>query len=132
MPFRFLNKQSCRGSGSRDLESSASSIFEKAIMLRSALKWWSMVSGKLMLRVKIADKLYPSKSGSRSSKSGASSVFKQAILSGIWLSRFRERNPVGSLTLEIRRAVPLRFLSKQILSEEIWLSKFEERCLFGF
>ncbi|KAM2169015.1 hypothetical protein ACFX1Q_038387 [Malus domestica] len=37
------------------------------------------------------NKLYPKKSSSRSSESGASSVFEQAILSGIWLSRFRER-----------------------------------------
>ncbi|KAM1503873.1 hypothetical protein ACFXTO_000045 [Malus domestica] len=58
--------------------------------MESTLKKWSVVSGKLMLHVKIADKLYPRKSGSRSSESGASSVFKQAILLGIWLSRFRE------------------------------------------
>ncbi|KAM1217255.1 hypothetical protein ACFX2J_013456 [Malus domestica] len=90
------------------------------IQRTSALKKWSVVSGKLMLHVKIADKLYPRKSGSRSSESGASSVFEQAILSGIWLSRFRERclfdfwesNPVGCLTFEIRRAVSLRFLRK--------------------
>ncbi|KAM2643929.1 hypothetical protein EV1_017679 [Malus domestica] len=72
MPLRFSNKQSCRGSGFRDSENGASSIFEKAILL------------------------------------------------GVWLLRFRERslfnflesNPVGSLALEIRRTVPLRFLSK--------------------
>ncbi|KAM2981344.1 hypothetical protein FF2_012660 [Malus domestica] len=33
MPLRFSNKQSCRGSGSRDLENGASSIFEKVILL---------------------------------------------------------------------------------------------------
>ncbi|KAM2295066.1 hypothetical protein ACFX1S_034911 [Malus domestica] len=33
MPLRFSNKQSYRGSGSRDSKNSASSIFEKAIML---------------------------------------------------------------------------------------------------
>ncbi|KAM1748978.1 hypothetical protein ACFX12_009904 [Malus domestica] len=33
MPLRFSNKQSCRGSGFRDLENGASSIFEKAILL---------------------------------------------------------------------------------------------------
>ncbi|KAM1825538.1 hypothetical protein ACFX13_025022 [Malus domestica] len=33
MPLRFSNKQSCRGSGSRDSESGAFSIFEKAILL---------------------------------------------------------------------------------------------------
>ncbi|KAM1450113.1 hypothetical protein ACFX2I_037385 [Malus domestica] len=89
-------------------------------LCQSALKKWSVVSGKLMLRVKVADKLYPRKSGSRSSENGASSVFEQAILSGIWLSRFRERclfdflesNLVGSLTLEIRRAMSLRFFRK--------------------
>ncbi|RXI03550.1 hypothetical protein DVH24_004202 [Malus domestica] len=62
----------------------------KEVTDKSALKKWSVVSGKLMLRVKIADKLYPRKSGSRSSKSGASSVFEQAILSRIWLSRFQK------------------------------------------
>ncbi|KAM2377311.1 hypothetical protein ACFX1X_043932 [Malus domestica] len=33
VPLPFSNKQSCRGSGSRDSENGASSIFEKAIML---------------------------------------------------------------------------------------------------
>ncbi|KAM1053435.1 hypothetical protein ACFX2C_000923 [Malus domestica] len=33
VPLRFLNKQSCRGFGSRDSENGASSIFEKAILL---------------------------------------------------------------------------------------------------
>ncbi|TQE12272.1 hypothetical protein C1H46_001925 [Malus baccata] len=33
LPLRFSNKQSYRGSGSRDSENDASSIFEKAIML---------------------------------------------------------------------------------------------------
>ncbi|KAM1942661.1 hypothetical protein ACFX15_011105 [Malus domestica] len=72
MPLRFSNKQSCRGSGSRDSDSGVSLIFEKAILL------------------------------------------------GVWLLRFGERclfdflesNLVGNLALEIRRAVPLRFLSK--------------------
>ncbi|KAM1184351.1 hypothetical protein PS2_013487 [Malus domestica] len=34
--------------------------------LPSTLKKWSVVSGKLMLRVKITDKLYPRRYGSRS------------------------------------------------------------------
>ncbi|KAM2595520.1 hypothetical protein TB2_040067 [Malus domestica] len=63
----------------------------KEVSYKSTLKKWYVVSGKLMLRVKIADKLYPRKSGSRSSESGASSVFEQAILSGTWLSRFGEQ-----------------------------------------
>ncbi|KAM2327982.1 hypothetical protein PS2_014211 [Malus domestica] len=33
VPLRFSNKQSCWGSGSRDSENGASSIFEKAILL---------------------------------------------------------------------------------------------------
>ncbi|KAM1862016.1 hypothetical protein ACFX14_002527 [Malus domestica] len=37
VPLRFLNKQSCWGSGSRDSENDASSIFEKAILLGSTL-----------------------------------------------------------------------------------------------
>ncbi|KAM1554612.1 hypothetical protein TB2_007099 [Malus domestica] len=112
MPIRFSNKQSCRGSGSRD------------------------------------------------SKNSASSIFKKAILLGVWLSRFEEqclfdfweRNPVGSLAFEIRRAVHLRFLRKQscwesgsrdsdsgvfsifeqVILLEVWLSRFGERCLFDF
>ncbi|KAM1138320.1 hypothetical protein ACFX2B_035817 [Malus domestica] len=59
--------------------------------LPSTLKKWYGVSGKLMLLVKIADKLYPRKSGSRSLESDASSIFEQVILSGIWLSKFGER-----------------------------------------
>ncbi|KAM1143186.1 hypothetical protein ACFX2B_031736 [Malus domestica] len=103
----------------------------------------------------IADKLYPRKSGSRSSESGASSVFEQAILVssifekvillGVWLSRFEgrclfdflERNPVGSLALEIRRARSLAKLS--VVPEELMLrvesgasSESGEWCLFDF
>ncbi|KAM1027032.1 hypothetical protein ACFX19_040575 [Malus domestica] len=59
--------------------------------MERTLKKWYVVSGKLMLRVKIADKLYPRKSGYQSSESDASSVFEQVILSGIWLSRFGDR-----------------------------------------
>ncbi|KAM1152157.1 hypothetical protein EV1_034454 [Malus domestica] len=80
--------------------------------LPSTLKKWYVVFGKLMLRVKIADKLYPRKSGSRSSESdafsvfkkqscrgsgsqdsenGASSIFEKAILLGVWLLRFEKR-----------------------------------------
>ncbi|KAM1090261.1 hypothetical protein ACFX19_018124 [Malus domestica] len=33
VPLRFSNKQSCRGSSSRDSENGASSIFEKEILL---------------------------------------------------------------------------------------------------
>ncbi|KAM1320929.1 hypothetical protein TB2_013665 [Malus domestica] len=43
------------------------------LVLQSTLKKWYVVSGKLMLRVKITDKLYLRKSGSRSSESCASS-----------------------------------------------------------
>ncbi|KAM2462851.1 hypothetical protein PS1_013692 [Malus domestica] len=99
-----------------------------------------------MLCVKIANMLYPRKSGSRSLESSASSIFEQAILSGIWLSRFRERcrfdflesNHVGSLTLEIGRAVSLRFLRKQSCwesgsrySEGGASSIFEKEILLG-
>ncbi|KAM2782430.1 hypothetical protein COP1_012036 [Malus domestica] len=70
------------------------------IQIASALKKWYVVSGKLMLRVKIADKLYPKKSGPRSSESGAS-------------FGFRTSNPIRDLALEIQRTVPLRFLRKQ-------------------
>ncbi|KAM1933344.1 hypothetical protein ACFX15_017660 [Malus domestica] len=62
---------------------SISRDFAESAFSDSTLKKWSVVSGKMMLRVKIADKLYPRKSGSRSSESGASSVFEQAILLGI-------------------------------------------------
>ncbi|KAM1992235.1 hypothetical protein ACFX16_008708 [Malus domestica] len=64
-------------------------------VLQSTLKKWYVVSGKLMLRVKITDKLYLRKSGSRSSESCASSVLEQAIPSGIWLSRFGKRCRFG-------------------------------------
>ncbi|KAM1030923.1 hypothetical protein ACFX2C_034773 [Malus domestica] len=37
MPLRFSNKQSRRGSGSRDSESGAASVFEKVIMLGPVL-----------------------------------------------------------------------------------------------
>ncbi|KAM2345094.1 hypothetical protein ACFXTH_009024 [Malus domestica] len=62
VPLRFLNKQSCRGSSSRDSENDASSIFEKAILL-----------------------------GSRDSESGVSSIFEKVIMLGVWLSRFGGR-----------------------------------------
>ncbi|KAM1634004.1 hypothetical protein ACFXTN_010984 [Malus domestica] len=45
MPHRFLRKQSCWGSGSRDSESSVSSIFEEVIMLGV---WLSRFGGRCL------------------------------------------------------------------------------------
>ncbi|KAM1129629.1 hypothetical protein EV1_038982 [Malus domestica] len=45
MPHRFLRKQSCWGSGSRDSGSSVSSIFEKVIMLGV---WLSRFGGRCL------------------------------------------------------------------------------------
>ncbi|KAM1894247.1 hypothetical protein ACFX13_043176 [Malus domestica] len=45
MPLRFLRKQSCWGSGSRDSGSSVSSIFEKVIMLGV---WLSRFGGRCL------------------------------------------------------------------------------------
>ncbi|KAM1305452.1 hypothetical protein ACFX2F_022991 [Malus domestica] len=45
MPLRFLRKQSCWGSGSRDSESGVSSIFEKVIMLGV---WLSRFGGRCL------------------------------------------------------------------------------------
>ncbi|KAM1308827.1 hypothetical protein ACFX13_005724 [Malus domestica] len=45
MPVRFLRKQSCWGSGSRDLGSGVSSIFEKVIMLGV---WLSRFGGRCL------------------------------------------------------------------------------------
>ncbi|KAM2227642.1 hypothetical protein ACFXTI_014429 [Malus domestica] len=45
LPFRFSNKQSYRGSGSRDSESGVSSIFEKVIMLGV---WLSRCGGRCL------------------------------------------------------------------------------------
>ncbi|KAM1113878.1 hypothetical protein FF1_046550 [Malus domestica] len=45
MPLRFLRKQSCWGSGSRDSDSSVSSIFEKVIMLGV---WLSRFGGRCL------------------------------------------------------------------------------------
>ncbi|KAM1100352.1 hypothetical protein ACFX2B_006760 [Malus domestica] len=57
----------------------------------------------------------------RYSCSGVAGLHRQALSKEIWLSKFKERylfgfqtsNLVGDLALEIRRAVPLRFLRKQ-------------------
>ncbi|KAM1515470.1 hypothetical protein ACFX10_014571 [Malus domestica] len=48
-------------------------------------------SAKSALSDEKKNKLYLRKSGSRSSENDAYSIFEQAILSGIWLSRFKER-----------------------------------------
>ena len=45
MPLRFLRKQSCWGSGSRDSESGVSSIFEKIITLGV---WLSRIGGRCL------------------------------------------------------------------------------------
>ncbi|KAM1034060.1 hypothetical protein ACFX2G_043995 [Malus domestica] len=45
MSLRFLRKQSCWGSGSRDSESGVSSIFEKVIMLGV---WLSRFGGRCL------------------------------------------------------------------------------------
>ncbi|KAM1855612.1 hypothetical protein ACFX14_005938 [Malus domestica] len=61
LPPRFSNKQSYRGSGSRDLETMPLRF------LRNQSCWGS---------------------GSRDSESGVSSIFEKVIMLGVWLSRF--------------------------------------------
>ncbi|KAM2230336.1 hypothetical protein ACFX1S_014756 [Malus domestica] len=46
MPLRFLRKQSCWGSGSRDSESSVSSIFEKKVVMLGV--WLSRFGGRCL------------------------------------------------------------------------------------
>ncbi|KAM1266300.1 hypothetical protein ACFX2J_035885 [Malus domestica] len=80
----------------------------------------ALVVGKV-LPLRFSNKQSYQGSGSRDSENDVSSIFEKAIILGVWLSRFGERclfdfwesNHVGSLALEIRRAVPLRFWSKQ-------------------
>ncbi|KAM2611826.1 hypothetical protein TB2_031877 [Malus domestica] len=85
---------------------------------------------------------------------------RQALSKEIWLSKFRKQchfgfrtsNPIGDMALEIRRALPLRFLNKQsywgsgsrdsdsgtlsifekVILLGVWLSRFGEMCLFNF
>ncbi|KAM1382175.1 hypothetical protein TB2_033968 [Malus domestica] len=77
----MLGKQPGKGSGQsvpdRKFDFKFRLIAFFLLVLQSTFKKWSVVFGKLMLRVEIADKFYPKKSGSRSSESGASSFFKQ-------------------------------------------------------
>ncbi|KAM2127332.1 hypothetical protein ACFX1R_007252 [Malus domestica] len=46
MPLRFLRKQSCWGSGSRDSESSVSSIFEEKVVMLGV--WLSRFGGRCL------------------------------------------------------------------------------------
>ncbi|KAM1111576.1 hypothetical protein ACFX19_010821 [Malus domestica] len=87
MPHRFLRKQSCWGSGSRDSGSSVSSIFEKVIMLGV----WLSRFGERCLFDFGASNLVGSvfsnscwESGSLDSEDGASSILEQAILLGVF------------------------------------------------
>ncbi|KAM1677653.1 hypothetical protein ACFXTN_034449 [Malus domestica] len=106
--------------------------------VKALLKKWYVVSGKLMLRVMIADKLYQGNlalevqramplrflnkqscrgSGSRDSESRASSIFEKAIMLGVWLLRF------GEWCLSI---------FEKVILLEVWLSRFGGRCFFNF
>ncbi|KAM2016425.1 hypothetical protein ACFX16_046840 [Malus domestica] len=81
----------------------------------------SFIQGNLALEVQRAVPLRFSNKQSyrgsdyRDSENDASSIFEKAILLSVWLLRFGERclfdflanNPIGSLALEIQRAVPL-------------------------
>ncbi|KAM2230146.1 hypothetical protein ACFX1S_014593 [Malus domestica] len=92
MPLRFSNKQSCRGSGSRDSENGASSIFEKAILLGV---WLSRFGERCLFD------------------------FEKVIMLGVWLSRFEGRwlfdlgasNLVGSVFSNIMGAASFTCLN---------------------
>ncbi|KAM2933936.1 hypothetical protein FF1_041818 [Malus domestica] len=87
MPLRFLRKQSCWGSGSRDSGSSVSSIFEKVIMLGV---WLSRFGGRCLFDFgasNLVGSVFSNscwESGSRDSEDGASSILEQAILLGVF------------------------------------------------
>ncbi|KAM2032986.1 hypothetical protein ACFX1T_014938 [Malus domestica] len=87
MPLRFSNKQSCRGSGSRDSENER---FEKVVC-----GIWKADVACEDCRQALSKEIWLSKFGERC------------------LFNFRTSNPVGDLAFEIRRTVPLRFLRKQ-------------------
>ncbi|KAM1290338.1 hypothetical protein ACFX14_017597 [Malus domestica] len=75
MPHRFLKKQSCWGSGSRDSGSSVSSIFEKVIMLGV---WLSRFGGRCLFDFGASNLV--------------GSVFSnKVVMLGVWLSRFGGR-----------------------------------------
>ncbi|KAM1308830.1 hypothetical protein ACFX13_005727 [Malus domestica] len=121
MPLRFLRKQSCWGSGSRDSESGVSSIFEKVIMLGV---WLSRFGGRCLFDF------------------GASN-----LIGGVFSNVSKGWACVASLPChEAQRlthrdfpiiqqwycSFTLSSIFEKVVMLGVWLSRFGGRCLFDF
>ncbi|KAM1608225.1 hypothetical protein ACFXTN_018945 [Malus domestica] len=151
MPLRFLRKQSCWGSGSRDSESSVSSIFEEVIMLGV---WLSRFGGRCLFDFGASNPV-----GSvvpNSDVVGAASFTCSTLAEnfGKVICEVFDRMPIISAKLSVRvtGADKARIVGASSISEigprdsgssvssifekvimlGVWLSRFGGRCLFDF
>ncbi|KAM1831939.1 hypothetical protein ACFX13_021958 [Malus domestica] len=155
MPLRFLRKQSCWGSGSRDSESSVSSIFEEKVVMLGV--WLSRFGGRCLFDFGASNLV-----GSVFSNSdlvgaasftcstlaenfgkvicgthelllrvGSADKARKVGASSISEIGPRESNQAGGLALEDSGSSVSSIFEKVIMLG-VWLSRFGRRCLFDF
>ncbi|KAM2432825.1 hypothetical protein ACFX1W_019971 [Malus domestica] len=152
MPLRFLRKQSCWGSGSRDLESSVSSIFEEKVVMLGV--WLSRFGGRCLFDFGASNLV-----GSVFSNSdvvGAASFTCSTLAEnfGKVICEVFDRMPIISAKLSVRvtgadkaRKVGASSISEigprdsgssvssifeKVIMLGVWLSRFGGRCFFDF
>ncbi|KAM0975768.1 hypothetical protein ACFX1X_019012 [Malus domestica] len=152
MPLRFLRKQSCSGSGSRDSKSSVSSIFEEKVVMLGV--WLSRFGGRCLFDFGASNLV-----GSVFSNSdvvGAASFTCSTLAEnfGKVICEVFDRMPIISAKLSVRvtgadkaRKVGASSISEigrrdsgssvssifeKVIMLGVWLSRFGGRCLFDF
>ncbi|KAM1526126.1 hypothetical protein ACFX10_010501 [Malus domestica] len=144
MPLRFLRKQSCWGSGSRDSESSVSSIFEEKVVMLGV--WLSRFGGRCLFDFGASNLV-----GSVFSNSdvvGAASFtcstlaenFGKVICGTHELllrvgSADKARKVGASSISEIGHrdsGSSVSSIFEKVITLGVWLSRFGGRCLFDF
>ncbi|KAM1945068.1 hypothetical protein ACFX13_000095 [Malus domestica] len=152
MPLRFLRKQSCWGSGSRDSESSVSSIFEEKVVMLGV--WLSRFGGRCLFDFGASNLV-----GSVFSNSdlvGAASFTCSTLAEnfGKVICEIFDKMPIISAKLSVRvtgadkaRKVGASSISEigprdsgssvfsifeKVIMLGVWLSRFGRRCLFDF
>ncbi|KAM1062013.1 hypothetical protein ACFX14_026300 [Malus domestica] len=120
MPLRFLRKQSCWGSGSRDLESGVFSIFEKVIMLGV---WLSRFGGRCLFDFGASNLV----------GSVLSNVSKGWACLLVYLAAKQRLTHMDfPIIQQWYCSFTLSSIFEKVIMLGVWLSRFGGRCLFDF
>ncbi|KAM1031464.1 hypothetical protein ACFX2C_035252 [Malus domestica] len=141
MPLRFLRKQSCWGSGSRDSESSVSSIFEKKVVMLGV--WLSRFGGRCLFDFgasNLVGSVFSNSDVVGVASFTCSTLAKLSVVPMsyccVWEVGADKARKVGASSIsEIGprdSGSSVSSIFEKVIMLGVWLSRFGGRCLFDF